>query len=206
MKTTSLFQLAGIAILLSALLTGLGRLIYFLSGQPAEPITWDIWRGIFAGILFVLGFGALFARQLQRGGILGLVGYIFIMLAQIYFVGSDAVALGVAEGVVSQEQILQVQSYVLLDSMLPWVWVAGLIMFGVSIYRAQVFPNYAGVLLILLGLIQPLAGWLAFIRPIYALFYFTAWAWLGWDLYSKASIQKNEHPGVQHGAAANAGR
>lgn len=195
MKTTTLFQLGGIAVLLSASLTGVGRLIYFLSGQPAAPITWDIWRGIFAGALFLVGYGALFARQFQRAGMLGLVGYVFIMLAQIYFVGSDAVSLGVAEGVISQEQILQVPSYALLDSILPSIWVTGLLTFGISIYRAEVFPKYAGVLLILLGLIQPLAGSLAIVRPIYAACYFAAWAWLGWDLYSKAGLQESELPG-----------
>jgi hypothetical protein len=84
--------------------------------------------------------------------------------------------------------------------------VAGLITFGISIYRAQVFPRYAGVLLILLGLIQPLAGLLAVVRPIYALVYFTAWAWLGWDLYSKASIQEDELQRMRQVAAANASR
>jgi hypothetical protein len=75
---------------------------------------------------------------------------------------------------------------------MPWVWVAGLIAFGISIYRAQVFPKYAGVLLILVGLLQPLTGPLAFTRPIYAVCYFVAWAWLGWTLYSKAGMQRDE--------------
>lgn len=202
MKPTTLFQLGGIAVLLSAILTGIGRLIYFLSGQPALEPTPLIWRGIFAGVFFVLGFGALFARQSQRGGVLGLIGYLLIVLAQMYFVGSDAVALGVAAGVVSNEQILRVPSYALLDSILPWIWVIGLIAFGLSIYRAQVFPKYAGALLILLGLIQPLAGLLAFMRPIYAVCYFVAWAWLGWALYSKAGIQKDEPQPARQGATA----
>jgi hypothetical protein len=192
MKTRTLFQLGGIAVLLSALLTGIGRLIYFLSGQPAEVVSLDIWRGIFAGALFLLGFGALFARQSGRGGILGLVGYVLIMLAQMYFLGSDAVSLGVAAGVISQEQLVQVPAYVLLDSILPWVWVAGLLAFGTSIYRAEVFPKYAGVLLILLGLIQPLAGSVAVVRPIYAACYFAAWAWLGWDLYAQADTRRDQ--------------
>ena len=202
MKTTTLFQLGGIAVLLSAILTGIGRLIYFLSGQPAEPITLDSWRGILAGVFFLLGFGALFARQSRRGGILGLVGYVFIMLAQIYFVGSDAVSLGVAAGVISQEEIIQVPSYALSDSILPWIWVAGLLTFGISIYRAQVFPKYAGVLLLILGLIQPLTGPLAFTRPIYAVCYFVAWAWLGWTLYTNAGIQNDEGQTAREGATA----
>lgn len=192
MKTTSLFQLGGIAIVLSAILTGIGSLIYFLPGQSAQTATLDIWRGIFAGTLFMLGFGALFARQSKEGGILGLGGYVLIMLAQLFFVASDAVGLGVAAGVISAEQRAQVPAYAVSSFIMQWIWVAGLIAFGISIYRARVYPKYAGLLLVLLGLIQPLTGTLALTRPIYAICYFVAWAWLGWTLYSKVRIQKDE--------------
>jgi hypothetical protein len=146
--------------------------------------------------------GALFARQSQRGGILGLAGYVLLVCATIFFIGSDAVALGVSAGVISDEQITQVPSYALSSSIMPWIWVAGLIAFGISIYRAQVFPKYTGVLLLLVGLIQPLTGPLAFTRPIYAVCYFVAWAWLGWKLYSNAAIQKDEQPTARQGATA----
>jgi hypothetical protein len=202
MKRTSLFQLGGMAVLLSAILTGIGRLIYFLSGQPDLPFTADLWRGIFAGTLMVLGLGALFARQAPRGGFLGLVGYVFIVFANIYFIASDAIGLGVAAGVISYEQIAQAPSYVLADSILPWVWVAGLLAFGISIYRAEVFPKYAGLLLLLLGLSQPLTGPLAFTRLIYAVCYFVAWAWLGWELYSHPGIQNDEQQAIRRGATA----
>ena len=192
MITTSLFQLGGIAVLLSAILTGIGNLISFLSGQPDQQPTLLIWRGIFAGVLMVLGLGALFARQARWGGILGLIGYVLLVCSNIFFVGSDAVDLGVSAGVISDEQIAQVPSYALSSSIMSWIWVAGLITFGISIYRAKVFPKYAGVLLILVGLLQPLTGPLAFARPIYAACYFVAWAWLGWALYSKAGIQSDE--------------
>jgi hypothetical protein len=204
MKSTSLFQLGGIAVLLSAILTGIGRLIYFLSGQPDLPFTPDLWRGIVAGALMVLGVGALFARQSQQGGLLGLIGYVFIVSANIYFVASDAIGLGVAAGVISYEEIAQIPSYALADSILPWVWVAGLLAFGTSIYRAQVFPKYAGLLLLLVGLIQPLAGLLAFTRPIYAVCYVVAWTWLGWELYAKAGMQKDEQQPARRGATAKA--
>ena len=204
MKSTSLFQLGGIAVLLSAILTGIGRLIYFLSGQPDLPFTSDMWRGIFAGTLMVLGLGALFARQSQQGGVLGFVGYVFIVSATIYFVASDAIGLGVAAGVISYEQIAQVPSYALADSILPWVWVAGLLAFGISIYRAQVFPKFAGILLILVAIVQPLTAALAFTRPIYAVCYFIAWTWLGWELYFKAGMQNGEQPTLHQGATVHA--
>jgi hypothetical protein len=206
MKRTTLFQLGGIAILLSAILTGFGNLIYFLSGQPDQVSAPFLWRGIFAGALMVLGLSPLFARQSQRGGILGLLGYVFLVLATIYFVASDAIVLGLSAGAVSEEQITQVPSYSLADSILPWIWVAGLIAFGISIYRARVFPPYAGALLILVGLIQPLTGPLAFTRLIYATCYFIAWAWLGWALYSKAGLQIDEQQSTRQGVIADATR
>ena len=181
MKTTSLFQLGGLAVLLSAILTGIGSLVSFLSEQPYQPTTLIIWRGIFAGALMVLGLGALFARQSQRGGILGLIGYILVVCSNIFFIGSDVVDLGISSGVISVEQTTQVPSYALSISILPWIWVAGLLAFGISIYRAQVFPKYAGVLLVLVGLVQPFTGAL-FTNLVYAALYFAAWAWLGWSL------------------------
>jgi hypothetical protein len=205
-KTIPVFQLGGIAVLLSAILTGIGRLIYYLSGQPDLPITADLWRGIFAGALMVLGLGALFARQSQRGGIPGLVGYVCLVLATMYFIASDAVGLGVSAGAISPEQLAQVPSYALADSIFPWIWDAGLIAFGISIYRARVFPKYAGALLILLALVQPLTGPLAFTRPIYAVCYFVAWAWLGWNLYSRAGIQNDEQQPARQTATAISSR
>lgn len=182
MKTTSLFQLGGIAVLLSAILNGIINLIYFLSEQPDDPTSLGLWIAFFADTLLVLGLGALFARQSQRGGILGLVGYVLLVLANIFFIGSYAVSLGVPAGVITYEQIAQVPAYALPSSIMPWIWFAGLIVFGTSIYRAQVFPKYAGALLVLLAILNKLTGPLAFTRPIFAVVSFVAWAWLGWVL------------------------
>jgi len=205
-KTTTLFQLGGIAILLSAILAAMGNLMYFLSGQPDAPTTQGLWVAIFGDAFLVLGLGALFARQAQRGGVLGLAGYVLLMLASLYFVGSEAVSLGVAAGAISNEQAVQVPAYSLANSIFPWFWTAGLILFGISIYRAQVFPRYAGVLLILTALIQQLTGPLAFTRPIFAILAVTSWAWLGWVLYSKAGIREDEQQPARQGAIANASR
>jgi hypothetical protein len=192
MQTRSLFQLGGITVLLSAFLSAIGNLMYFLSGQPDAPTTSGLWIAIFSDVLLVLGLGALFARQAQRGGVLGLVGYVLLVLASLYFIGSEAVSLGVAAGAISNEQTAQVPAYPLSNSIFPWFWTAGLILFGISIYRAQLFSKYAGVLLVLLALVQQLTGPLAFTRPIFAVIGVASWAWLGWELYSKAGLSKED--------------
>jgi hypothetical protein len=192
MKTTSLFQLGGIAVLLSAILFGIGNLMYFLSRQPDDPTTLGLWIAFFGDTLLVLGLGALFARQSQRGGILGLLGYVLLVLATMFFIGSYAVSLGVAAGVFSDEQIAQVPSYAAPISIMPWIWFAGLIVFGTAIYRAQVFPKYAGALLVLMALVQQLTGSLAFTRPIFAILSFVSWVWLGWILLTEGRVVSGE--------------
>jgi hypothetical protein len=124
----------------------------------------------------------------------------------MYFIASDAIGLGVAAGVISYEQIAQVPSYTLADSILPWIWDAGLVAFGISIYRAQVFPKYAGALLLLVAIVQPLTGPLAFMRPVYAICYFAAWAWLGWALYSNPGMETEEPQTARQGVTATPSR
>lgn len=206
MKTTTLYQLGGIALLLSAILSAIGNLIYFLSGQADAPTTPGLWIAIFSDAFLLFGLGALFARQAQRGGVLGLVGYVILVLAILYFVGSEAIGLGVAAGAISNEQIAQVPAYSLSDSIFPWFWTAGLILLGISIYRAQVFQKYAGALLVLLAFIQQLTGPLAFTRPIFAMIAVASWAWLGSSLYSNADMQKDEPQTAQQVAIVSSSR
>jgi hypothetical protein len=192
MKSSSLFQLGGIAILIAAILYAIGDLIYFLSGQPTAPTVLGLWIAFFGDTLLVLGLGALYARQSHRAGILGLVGYVLLVVATMFFIGNYAVSLGVAAGVISNEQIAQVPAYTLSSSIMPWIWFAGLIVFGISIYRAQVFPKYAGALLVLVALVQQLTGLVDFAGPIFAFLSVVAWAWLGWVLLTGRSVVSRE--------------
>lgn len=192
MKTTSLFQLGGIAILIAAILYTIGNLMYFLSGQPQAPTATGLWIAFFGDTLLLLGLGALFARQSQRAGVLGLVGYVLLVFGTMLFIGNYAVSLGVAAGVISNEQIAQVPSYTLATSIMPWIWFAGLIVFGISIYRAQVFPKYAGALLVLVAFVQQLTGLVGFMAPIFAVLSVVVWAWLGWALLRDKSAVSRE--------------
>lgn len=182
MKTSTLFQLGGIAVLADAVLYAIANLIYFLSGQPQAPTTTGLWINFAGDTLLLLGLGALFARQSHRGGILGLAGYVLMVVATMFFIGSYAVSLGVAEGAITNEQVAQVSAYNLSSSVMPWIWFAGLIAFGISIYRAEVFPKYAGVLLILVAILQQSIQFAGFLIPVFAVLSPVVWAWLGWAL------------------------
>lgn len=182
MKSTSLFQLGGAAILGAIILYSIGNLMYFLGGQPDGPTASGVWISIVGDTLLVLGLGALYARQAQRAGVLGLAGYVLPVLATMFYMGNYAVTLGLVAGVISAEQIAQVPAYTTALAIMPWLWMVGLIVLGISIYRAQVLPKYAGALLVLVAVLQQLTGVSALILPIFAVLSFVAWAWLGWSL------------------------
>lgn len=192
MKSTTLFQLGGIAILGAAVQYAIGNLTYLLSGQPASPTTLGQWLSLIGDTLLLLGFTALFARQSHRAGILGLVGYILLVFATMLLIGNYAVTLGMAAGVFTNEQIAQVPSYSFALSIMSWMWFAALIVFGFAIYRAQVVPKYAGVLLVLVAVLQQVTGWVGFLAPIFAVLLFVVWAWLGYVLLTDRGVVAGE--------------
>jgi hypothetical protein len=179
MKTTTLFQLGGLATLLAAILYATSSLIYFVSGQPAGPTALGLWLNFFGDTLLLLGLGALFARQAQRGGVPALAGYVLMVLGTVFYIGNYAVALGIAAGAFTDAQIAQVPAYTRALAIMPWIWDAGLILFGISIYRAQVLPKYAGLLLVLIPFVQELGGVVGLFNPIFAILSAGTWAWLG---------------------------
>ncbi|MCA9866847.1 MAG: hypothetical protein KIS95_09350 [Anaerolineae bacterium] len=185
MKSSSLYRLGGLALLIAAILYAIGNLVYFLSGQPQAPTALGLWLAFAGDSILVLGLGALFARQSERGGILGLAGYVLLVLATMFFIGNYAVNLGVAAGAFTTEQIAQVPFFTVAGSVMSWMWFAGLVAFGISIYRAGVLPKYAGALLVLLAVVQQLIGLAGFLAPVFAVLSVASWAWLGWYLLAE---------------------
>lgn len=179
MKTTSLFQLGGIALILSGILTAVVYLLYVMTGQPS-PLA--LWLGFSINVLQVLGFGALFARLWPRGGLLGLVAYVLLVLSLMLIVGNVTVGLEMAAGVITGEQIAQVPGFVLADMISTWTFVLGLVALGLSIVRSQVISKFAGVLVIVVGLLNALTGMIELAQPMYTIGAVVAWAWLGWTL------------------------
>lgn len=182
MNKTTLFQLGGVAVLMAAGLYAIADIIYFVSGQPSAPTASGLWLAFAGDSILVLGLGALFARQAHRAGLLGLAGYVLMVLATMFFIGSYAVNLGVVAGAFTSEQVAQVSAFNLAVTIMSWMWFAGLILFGLSIYRAGVLPKNAGVLLIVVAIVQQLTGWVGFLAPVFTILSVVVWAWLGWAL------------------------
>lgn len=186
MKTTTLFRLGAIAMLISVILVAIQDAQYFLGGQQSLDAV-GLWVGIFADVVRVLGVFALFAWQAQRGGVLGVIGLVLLVCGSLAAVGFEAVGFGTAAGVFTQQQLTQVPAYAIGTFLLTAFLVSGEIIFGISIYLAHQFPKYAGVLLALVGVLHYLTGPVALTRPVYAILSVAVYAWLGWALYRGGS-------------------
>ena len=191
MKSTALFQLGGAAMLIAAILYGVANVLYFASGQSTAPTSLGLWLAFAGDTLLVLGLSALYARQSQRAGILGLAGYALLVVATMFFIGNYAVTQGVVAGLFTADQTAQVPTYAFATAVMPWLWFAGLVVFGIATYRAGVFPKYAGALLVLLAVVMQF-NYLPIVAPIFAVLSPVAWGWLGWSLLMEGRVISRE--------------
>ena len=175
-STAALMRLAGF----SAMLAGLGIVVMGMFHPANEPAyvttpTWIIVH-IFAtslGFFGVLGLAGLYARQVEKAGWLGLIGFLlfsvwmtlvglfsFIEAAVLPHLASEfppfvAGFLGMFTGVPSQVNL----------GVLPTMWnistpmlILGSLLFAIATFRAGILPRWAAGLLALGSLMIPVGA------------------------------------------------
>ena len=175
-STAALMRLAGFF----AMLGGLGFIVTGMFHPPNEPAyvttsTWIIVH-IFAtsmGYFGVLGLAGLYARQVEKAGWLGLIGFLLFsgwMALQMPFSAFEAVILpqlaselppyvvgwlGMFSGIPSPVDL----------GALPTIWnistpmlILGVLLFAIATFRAGILPRWAAGLLALGCLMIPVAA------------------------------------------------
>jgi hypothetical protein len=175
-STTALMRLAG----LSAMLAGLGIVVMGMFHPANEPafVTTTAWIivHIFAaslGFFGVLGLAGVYARQVEKAGWLGLIGFIlfsawlalvgmlsFVEAALLPQLASEfppfvAGFLGMFTGVSGQVNL----------GALPLLWtvstpmlILGSLLFAIATFRARVLPRWGAALLALGSLMVPFSA------------------------------------------------
>jgi hypothetical protein len=211
MTTSTLMRLAG----LSALAAGLCCIfvgMFHPVNVPASVIT-ATWANvhIFAtamGFFGVFGMAGLYARQAEKSGWLGLVGFLLFstwlgLMLPLSFVeafilprlATESPAfvagfLGMFTGIASEIDL----------GILPTLWnisgplyIFGPLLFGIATFRAGVLPRWAGALLVLGAMLVPVG---ALVPPEYQPRIMVpvglALAWLGYALFSERSEKASE--------------
>ena len=185
MKTSTLFRLGGLAIILAQILALINNALYLLQGDQPPDMFRTLLNLLGQVPIFTLGLMALYASMAQRGGVVGLIAFLLLFYSYLGDIANWTMILAAAEGITTLDQINQIAFNTAVNNVFGWFFWLGLLLFGYTIFRSGVYPKVAGVLLALIAPVSYLTGLLDVMIPIFILLSFGVWVWLGWLLASK---------------------
>lgn len=181
MSTSNLMRWGGLATFLGGVLWGLQKIGWQLFigvqdprlyPQPAATILWIM--GLVAALLILIGLPALYARQAEQAGRLGLIAFVVVFTGMVLVTGmayfgtfvqaglADLIIQAEAAGVIVEEPAAVAVGFLLTLGL----YLLGWILFGLASLRARVLPRWAAGL-VMAGIV------LGF------LFLATGFSWLG---------------------------
>jgi hypothetical protein len=112
------------------------------------------------------------------------------MIAMIFMIVSNAGEMLIITDILSPIQVSQMDqnsSIVALGLIETWGFSLGAIIFGYGIFRAGIFPRWAGILLLLVGVTH--IFWdIATVFYLYAALLSVSWGWLGWAFWKNPNL------------------
>ncbi len=224
--TSKLIRWAG----LSAMVAG----IIFVVIQPIHPpdvissVNTNLWAILTSlktvmSIFGLFGIVGLYARQVEETGWLGLAGYLLLSIfyaVQMCYSFAEALilpllatgapkfvesTLGMASGAGSE---MNLGAFATVYSLVSVMYLLGLLLFGIAIFRARILSRWAAVLLALSG---PLAVIMVELLPhqlerLAAIPMGIALAWLGYALWSERRAPASEPmPGIERPQLSQSG-
>jgi hypothetical protein len=213
MKITAstLMRLAG----LSAILAGLCFLVIGMFHPVNIPssVTTATWANvhIFAtalGFFGLFGMAGLYARQAEKSGWLGLIGFLLFSAWMTLVTGFSFVEAFILPRLATESPAFVAGILGMFSSIpsqvdlgiLPTLWnisgpmyILGPLLFGIATFRAGILPRWAAALLILGAVLVPVG---ALVPPEYQpkimIPVGLAMAWLGYALFSERRVQASE--------------
>jgi len=205
MTASTLMRLSGG----SAMLAGLCFIIIGLFHQENvfASVTTDTWVNVHIaatalGFFGMFGMAGLYARQVEKSGWLGLVGFLLFSLWMTIVSGFSFVEAFILPQLAAQSPAFVESLLGMLTSVpgtadlgiLPTLWnvsgpliILGPLLFGIATFRARVLPRGAGGLLALAAVLVPIGGMVPTeYQPEFIMIPFgLAIAWLGFSLVSE---------------------
>lgn len=182
MRTQTLFRLGALAIMMTALLLALGNLMYFAGAAATAAF---VWVSIIQAMLQVFVITVVYVAQAQRGGVTALLGYGVLMIGLLFYLVNSEGRLALAVGFISPAQAAQLPQFAalaLLDPIATGATALGTALFGIGIFRAGVFPRWAGLMLVAVGAMTVIE--IPVVEYLWAALSVAAWAWIGWALWA----------------------
>jgi hypothetical protein len=156
MSTAKLIRWSGLISILAGVLYALGALLHPVGENlaaysspkwvPAHQVYWA------SAMLMLFGLVGLYARQVEKTGLLGLVGFVLafigtILVNSIFFMVSTVIHLVAVQAPALFDQAAAPPTFGVLILVLGFI--LGYILFGIATMRAGVLPRWSGLLLII---------------------------------------------------------
>jgi len=156
MSTAKLISWSGLISILAGVLYALGALLHPVGEDlaayaspkwvPAHQVYWV------SAMLMLFGLVGLYARQVEKTGWLGLVGFVLafigtVLVDSIFVMASTVIHLVAVQAPALFDQAGAPPTFGVLVVVLGFI--LGYILFGVATMRAGVLPRWSGLLLII---------------------------------------------------------
>jgi len=183
--SSDLMRWAGLAALASAVLSIVGDLLrLFVDVESPQTVTTASYALVFllyllSGALLLLGLVGLYTSQSEQTGILGLIGFLAAFFGTVLLAGALWFELFITPALAAEAPRLAQAELGLAGFILVFLFGAvGWVLFGIATLRAQVYPRWAAVLLIVGGVVA------FFPVPLAGIIFSVAIAWLGFILFT----------------------
>lgn len=210
MSSSRLFRLSGLALLLGAILAIVAVVGHNAVRQASElaeltnPPSVMFVRLLMAGaLLVIIGMPGLYARQAERAGVLGLIGFVLTFVGLLFV----DVVMTANWGFIMPEIAATPEGRALIEAGLPAPWfmmlvlptvVIGLLLLGISTVRAKVLPRWIGWLFIAGVLFMPVSFAVPVISHLFPVPIFLAFASCGYALVrDRAQVARRHEPAQQ---------
>jgi hypothetical protein len=154
MSSSTLYRFSGVALIIGGGLAIIGQLL-LITADPGTSL-WipGTWLALAGTLVVILGLPGLYFKQIDRAGLLGMIGFVLSFVGFLFLVGvqtfdafvSPTLAAGAAtKSLADESAFLPLFAFELFCGLLL---IIGPILFGIATIRAGVLQRWAAIILI----------------------------------------------------------
>lgn len=187
MSSTTLYRLSGMALLIGGGLTTIGAIVQaFLSEDYSSPLWIPVAVLIFIGTLLVqIGLPAMYMRQRDRIGLLGLIGFILFFFGFAQFgIGFRFFDMVILPWFGKSADINPPLNFIVYSLSGIILLLVGALLFGIVTIRSGIFSKFPMILLLVGLILNRIGGHVPHLQDIGGILFYLSFVVLGYALLS----------------------
>jgi hypothetical protein len=202
MSFTTLSRFSAVSLILGSLLAAGGTFVTAFNDTPLSPTWTPSFLALLGGEMFVLlGLPGWYARQANRAGVVGLLGFVLFFFALLLSgIGGSIIDLFIkpwlsqgAPALLQTAPPLALLLFLLAGSVLS---VVGALLLGIATLRARVYSRGTVILLLVATFANGLTPFFTQFKPYFGsttlILISLSLAWFGYALWSRTTAEEGQ--------------